>query len=71
MDKVDSVKLPALIMCGKEDRLTSPKYSSLLHETITGSELVLFDDCGHMPMLEQSEAFNERLAAFAQQLQGA
>jgi pimeloyl-ACP methyl ester carboxylesterase len=69
MDRVDEIKLPTLVICGKDDRLTNPKYSELLHERIAGSEIVLMDECGHMPMLEQSERFNDHLFRFARQLQ--
>jgi len=67
--RVTSIRLPSLVLCGKEDRLTSPKYSELLHRHIDGSRLTLFDDCGHMPMLEKSSEFNESLFSFMKQLQ--
>jgi len=69
MERVDQIHLPSLIVCGTDDRLTGPKYSELLHQKISGSRFVLFEQCGHMPMLEQSEAFNESLSSFAKELQ--
>lgn len=70
MEKVDSIKLPALIVCGKEDRLTSPKYSDFLHSKLTGSELVFLDGCGHMPMLERSAEVNDRIRSFVERTRG-
>jgi pimeloyl-ACP methyl ester carboxylesterase len=61
---LDSISLPALIMCGKEDRLTPPKYSEFLHDKIDGSQLVLIERCGHMPMLEKSQEFNDCVSSF-------
>jgi pimeloyl-ACP methyl ester carboxylesterase len=68
MEHVGSIHAPTLIVCGREDRLTPPKYSEALREKISGSEIVLLDECGHMPMLEQSGKFNERVSSFVMRL---
>lgn len=68
MSEVGSLKVPALIVCGGQDRLTPPKYSEFLHEKIRGSEIALFDRTGHMPMLERSNQFNERVSSFLMRL---
>jgi pimeloyl-ACP methyl ester carboxylesterase len=68
MDMVQRIALPTLVICGREDRLTSPKYSALLHSKIAGSEWVLLEKCGHMPMLEQSGEFNDRIVSFMEKL---
>jgi pimeloyl-ACP methyl ester carboxylesterase len=68
IDQVSEVTLPTLILCGKDDRLTPSKYSELLHKEIGGSEAVFFDNCGHMPMIEQSAEFNEAVASFLTRL---
>jgi len=68
IDKVGLIRLPVLIICGREDRLTSAKYSALLHEKIWGSQLTILDECGHMPMLEQDRRFNERISQFIESL---
>ena len=64
MEKVASIRLPTLIVCGREDRLTPPKYSEFLHERIENSEMALLDGCGHMPMLERSREFNDCVSSF-------
>ncbi len=64
MGRVESIDLPALIICGTEDRLTPRKYSEYLHQRIANSELALFEGCGHMPMLEQSNKFNDCVSSF-------
>ncbi|GAB4336901.1 MAG: alpha/beta hydrolase [Candidatus Abyssubacteria bacterium] len=61
---LDSITLPTLIACGKEDRLTPPKYSEFLHDKIEGSQLVLIEQCGHMAMLEKSREFNDCVSSF-------
>ncbi len=69
MDDLRSIRLPTLILSGKQDRLTPPKYSEFLHERIGGSEIVFFDNCGHMPMLEQTAEFNRRVSSFLTRLE--
>lgn len=64
MEEVHQITLPTLILCGKADLLTPPKYSRYLHEHISDSVLKLIDGAGHMLMLEKPEAFNRELEAF-------
>jgi len=64
MEEVSRITLPTLILCGKEDLLTPPKYSQYLHQRISSSVLKFIDGVGHMPMLEKPEVFNRELEAF-------
>jgi pimeloyl-ACP methyl ester carboxylesterase len=68
MDKLGTVRAPVLIACGKDDRLTPPKYSEYMHEKLACSDLVLFDECGHMAMLEKSVEFNQCVSSFLAKL---
>lgn len=56
MDRVDSIQLPALILCGALDVMTPPKYSILLAEKIKNSRFHLIENAGHMIALEQPQA---------------
>lgn len=58
MDRVRDISVPTLIIVGANDRMTPPKYSTFLHESIAGSELVVIDRAGHLPHLEQPAAVN-------------
>jgi len=69
MDKLATVTVPTLIACGKEDRLTPAKYSEYMHSKLANSEMVLFDDCGHMAMLEKSDELNRCVSSFLAKLQ--
>lgn len=55
MDKLGLIELPTLIICGKDDKLTPPKYSEYLKAHIKASELVIIEEAGHMLMLEKPE----------------
>ena len=59
-----SVMLPALLICGLEDRLTPPAYTELLGGEIRGSKTVLIEGAGHYAMLENVEEFNRALLGF-------
>jgi pimeloyl-ACP methyl ester carboxylesterase len=64
MNTVNSIRVPALIICGNDDALTLPKYSSYLHEIIHGSQLTLIDDAGHMVMMEKPMEVNRTIEEF-------
>jgi pimeloyl-ACP methyl ester carboxylesterase len=64
MNRVGSIRVPTLIICGNEDALTLPKYSSYLHEAIYGSQLTLIDDAGHMVMMEKPMEVNRAIEGF-------
>ena len=64
MDRVDKVRLPALIACGEEDKLTPPKYSAYFAERIPGASLCLVPGAGHMVMLEKPGEVGEAVWNF-------
>jgi pimeloyl-ACP methyl ester carboxylesterase len=64
LGKVHDIRLPTLILCGRVDALTPPKYSQYLHEQIQGSILKYVNGAGHMLMLEKPEVFNQELELF-------
>lgn len=64
MDSVSSIPEPALIICGADDALTSPKYSAYLNEAIRGSRLVLIEGAGHMVMMEKPMEVNRAIEQF-------
>ncbi len=68
MDRVGTIRLPTLIICGEDDRLAPVKYGEYLHRQITGSALVVIPNAGHMVVLEQPRAINDAIAAFLRAL---
>jgi 3-oxoadipate enol-lactonase len=52
MARLGEIRMPALVVCGAEDRLTPPKYAELLRERIPGARLELVPGAGHMVQLE-------------------
>ncbi|HUS51856.1 MAG TPA: alpha/beta hydrolase [Candidatus Bathyarchaeia archaeon] len=64
VDKLEKLSLPTLIIWGEKDHLVPLKHGQRAHRLIKGSKLVVFDDCGHIPMMEKPEKFNQELLSF-------
>lgn len=63
-DQIGAITLPALILCGSEDKLTPPSLSKKLHEAIPGSRMEIIPGAGHMVMIEKHRAFNDHVLDF-------
>jgi pimeloyl-ACP methyl ester carboxylesterase len=50
------IKIPALVVAGRQDTLTPPEVVEEIAKGITGSKFVLIEDCGHLPPLERPQA---------------
>ena len=61
---LDQIQLPAIVVCGMEDRMMPVKYSELLRDGIANSQQHVLDNAGHMVMLEQPNAVANLLKQF-------
>ncbi len=52
-DRLESLRIPILIICGTEDKFTPLRYSENLAHTCQGAALQTIDGAGHLVMLEQ------------------
>lgn len=64
---LNSLSVPALVICGKEDRFTPVKYSHYLADNIPGAQLVLVEGAGHMVMIERPADVNSAIEIFISQ----
>ncbi len=64
MGELDQIEVPALVICGREDRLTPVKYAEYLRDHIPNATLKAIDGAGHMVMLEQPEEVNRAIEDF-------
>lgn len=55
------IRMPALVLCGAEDRLTLPRRHEFMSELIPYANLRIIDGAGHIPTLEAPEATNAAL----------
>jgi pimeloyl-ACP methyl ester carboxylesterase len=63
-DRLGEIACPTLIVWGEADRIISVRDAELFGQLIRGSRTVIFEDTGHVSMLERPEAFNELLDGF-------
>ncbi len=63
-DKLDQIVCPTLLIWGKQDTITPPFVAEKFNELIADTELYFLDKCGHAPMMELPDAFNEILLNF-------
>ncbi len=63
-DRLGGIACPTLVLCGEDDGMVPPENSRQLASLIPGSSLHLIPQCGHLPMLEQSEAVRDAVFAF-------
>lgn len=54
-DTLRRVKVPTLVICGREDRLCPVARHTLMQELVGGSVLEIIDGAGHLPTLEQPQ----------------
>ena len=62
--RLGEIKVPTLIVAGRDDTITPPQQSEALHAGIKGSKLVVIEDAGHMVSNEKAEEFNASLRDF-------
>ena len=67
-DRLGEIKIPTLILCGAEDKMTPPKYSKYLHKHIPNSELTTIEKAGHMVMLENPHEVADAIEQFVEKL---
>ena len=62
--RLDTLRLPTLILWGGQDRLFTPDLGREFQRRIAGSQLQLFDDLGHVPHEEDAARTVQPVKAF-------
>lgn len=63
-ESLAKINIPALIIVGKEDKLTPPEAALSLHNNIKNSKLEIIPDSGHFPNIENPGRFNYVIEEF-------
>ena len=63
-DRLGEIKKPTLIIWGKQDGLLPVSDATVFNKGIIGSELIIFDNCGHVPQFEKAVDFNKAVLGF-------
>ncbi len=67
-DKLHQIKAPTLLIWGREDTVTPAFVGEKFNELIEGSKLAFVEECGHAPMMEKPQEFNDILESFLNEL---
>lgn len=66
--RMAQIKVPTLLIWGKQDIVTPPEAANQFASMLGRSRLVWFDRCGHVPMMEHPEPFAQELIEFVDSL---
>jgi len=61
---LSKIKIPALLLCGEDDRLTPPDSMELMAEQIPGAQFEIVPGAGHMSPIENASFVNSRIKKF-------
>lgn len=64
LERLNEFEIPALILWGKEDHGAPLKSAQNAIGAMPDAQLIAFDRCGHLPMLEHAEAINKAVQEF-------
>jgi 2-hydroxy-6-oxonona-2,4-dienedioate hydrolase len=67
-DELKEIQTPTLLIWGNNDTITPPFVGKEFNKLIPNSELHIIDKCGHAPMMERPDEFNEILNGFLTKL---
>ncbi len=51
--RLPELRLPTLVLCGSQDRITAPALAQEVARAIPGADYRQLPDCGHCPVIEQ------------------
>jgi pimeloyl-ACP methyl ester carboxylesterase len=69
-DRLGEVRVPSLVVAGREDRMTPPRYAEYLQAHLPRSRLVWIPGAGHMAHVERAREVNEAIRQFLEELAG-
>ena len=67
VSRLGEIDVPTLILSGRHDFFCPPSQAERLRRGIRGSQLVVFEQSGHYPFVEEAEAFRHAVRAWLAQ----
>lgn len=55
-DALDTLRAPALLVWGRHDQFSSVERAAAILARVSSARLIVLEDCGHLPTLEQPDA---------------
>ncbi len=66
VDRLNQITAPTLLLWGRHDMVCSAPQATRIASRIRGSQLAMFEESGHMPWLEEPDAFFTTLEQWLQ-----
>jgi len=63
-DRLNQINQPTLLVWGKDDTITPAFVGEQFHQLLPNSRLFVIEKCGHAPMMEVPDRFNQILLEF-------
>jgi pimeloyl-ACP methyl ester carboxylesterase len=63
--RIEKIQCPTLIVWGKEDEIIPAEHANKFKGAIKNSTLVMYNNCGHVPMIENTEKTAVDILKFA------
>jgi proline iminopeptidase len=67
LERLGEIPTPTLVIAGRDDWIFPPAQAERIHAALPDSQLIIFDDSGHFPFIEERDKF---LAVLANWLAG-
>jgi len=64
VERASNIQVPALVVCGTEDKVTPPSLSTALAALIPGARYEPIERAGHISNLERADEFNRLVEQF-------
>ncbi|MFF4600702.1 alpha/beta fold hydrolase [Amycolatopsis sp. NPDC001319] len=64
-DRMGRITAPTRVYWGRHNPMGDVTEGEGIHAAIPGSQLRIFEDCGHFPQIEVTDEFNREIVAFA------
>lgn len=62
--RLHRIKVPTLLIWGENDGIVTPKYGAAYRDLIPGAKMTTIQKAGHLPHIEQPDAFMKELRGF-------
>jgi pimeloyl-ACP methyl ester carboxylesterase len=62
--RYEEIRCPVLVVAGANDKLREPGYAEEILARLPDGHLAVYDDCGHLPHIEQAAEFNRDVINF-------
>jgi pimeloyl-ACP methyl ester carboxylesterase len=63
-ERLQELSMPTLLVWGRHDHIFPARYAQAASQQIPGARLVVFEDSGHTPQIEEPDRFNQVVLEF-------